>query len=689
MFLFTFQGIARHYGLEHGMLEYFLELPELVQRKRVEILNSVSNLRYGNENEVLQDFSCIRCGEKLKVGGHDKAIDHFSLHIWCDSTEKVHKFGQFVNSSVPQNDILDGLEVKYGLTAWLAHNKPALGSLYIGTANKYRNKFLTRTRNILSGIWCCLCQSVYSKSNFLGHYIHHLEPLIAKELASWDLSCRQCIGTTNKFLNYQNLKSHYIERHFKHKVVSVLADIRDISFIVHLRKEMNITVLVDLDEEEDSTLQKPFSNKISNEKQKKHEEVSSLVHAMPEEPKSFMLQLTSEYGSERIKQTSEGSYSSYNSVQDNQKVYPSNLETNTGEDKISSLLPRTLANEETNLIGKNINQHNSVSVHTKTDQKKRNIDSSPHRWLCEGRLLLLLDPIHPNNIDLFKTQWRLGQPVLIANSSAHLNKNLWHPKAFQNDFGHLRHDLINCLTGKTVPKASLHTFWKGFSWIKHRINDNNGTPMLLKLKDWPPSEDLAEFMPKRYEDLFRAFPMKDYTLRKGDLNLAGYLPEYCLKPELGPKMYIAYGSALYSGKASTNLHIDMSDAVNCLVYVGFPKDGNMEQNAKQVLREIDKAGCDILMKKRVRSKNTLPGALWHIFHPKHTIVIRDFLNQVALEKGKRLDPHDDPIHDQSTYLDQELRMRLYKEYGIQGIFLPSLYQSIGIILKSTFPNDVL
>ena len=98
----------------------------------------------------------------------------------------------------------------------------------------------------------------------------------------------------------------------------------------------------------------------------------------------------------------------------------------------------------------------------------------------------------------------------------------------------------------------------------------------------------------------------------------------------------------------------------------MPKDGNIEENARQVYREIDAAGCDILMKRRVRSKNTLPGALWHIYHPKHTVEIRNFLNQVALEKGKRLDPHDDPIHDQSTYLDQELRRRLYTEYGIQG-----------------------
>ena len=53
-------------------------------------------------------------------------------------------------------------------------------------------------------------------------------------------------------------------------------------------------------------------------------------------------------------------------------------------------------------------------------------------------------------------------------------------------------------------------------------------------------------------------------------------------------MYIAYGSALYSNKGSTNLHIDMSDAVNYLVYVGFPTDGNAEENAKEVFKVFKK-----------------------------------------------------------------------------------------------------
>lgn len=296
-----------------------------------------------------------------------------------------------------------------------------------------------------------------------------------------------------------------------------------------------------------------------------------------------------------------------------------------------------------------------------------NLDkSAPHRWLCDGRLLLLENPKNENNINMFQEQWIRGQPVLICNSSELLNQYLWHPEAFRKDFGHLHHDLVNCLTGKVVPKASLDKFWSGFQYIEHRLKDQNDTPMLLKLKDWPPTEDIAKYMPKRFKDVLDAYPLHEYTHREGDYNLAGYLPDHCLKPELGPKMYIAYGSALYSEKGSTNLHIDMSDAVNCLVYVGFPKDGNMEENAKQVFKEVDKAGCDVVMKRRIRDKKILPGALWHIFHPSDTVKIRDFLNKVALEKGVRLDPHDDPIHDQSTYLDETLRRRLYQEYGVKG-----------------------
>ena len=46
--------------------------------------------------------------------------------------------------------------------------------------------------------------------------------------------------------------------------------------------------------------------------------------------------------------------------------------------------------------------------------------------------------------------------------------------------------------------------------------------MLLKLKDWPPSSDIAEYMPKRFNNLFDSFPLpgksKIDSKYSGDLN---------------------------------------------------------------------------------------------------------------------------------------------------------------------------
>ena len=70
-----------------------------------------------------------------------------------------------------------------------------------------------------------------------------------------------------------------------------------------------------------------------------------------------------------------------------------------------------------------------------------------------------------------------------------------------------------------------------------------------------------------------ALPLPEYTSRNGILNLVARLPSRFVKPDLGPKMYSAYGSPLTGTKGTTNLHLDVSDAVNLMVYVGLPKDG--------------------------------------------------------------------------------------------------------------------
>lgn len=45
----------------------------------------------------------------------------------------------------------------------------------------------------------------------------------------------------------------------------------------------------------------------------------------------------------------------------------------------------------------------------------------------------------------------------------------------------------------------------------------------------------------RFNDLMQALPLPDYTRRDGKLNLTASLPDFFVKPDLGPKMYNAYG----------------------------------------------------------------------------------------------------------------------------------------------------
>ncbi|KAA0198903.1 JmjC domain-containing histone demethylation protein-like [Hyalella azteca] len=310
-----------------------------------------------------------------------------------------------------------------------------------------------------------------------------------------------------------------------------------------------------------------------------------------------------------------------------------------------------------------------------------------HSWLCDGKLLRLHDPTNVNNIHIFQDQWKRGQPVMVSGAGQLFKQDLWRPYSFAKDFGEVKNDLINCLTGNIVPNQTMRKFWDGFENYSKRLKDEKGNPMILKLKDWPPGDDFAEFLPMRFKDLMEKLPMGDYTRRDGTLNLAGRLPECFVKPDLGPKMYIAYGSALYPQKASTNLHLDISDAVNVMCYSGVPKDGSTEEDVKAALKAIDDAGCDLLTRRRAREPETVPGALWHIYHARDADKIRDLLNKVAIANGVKLEPYHDPIHDQSWYLDRPLRERLYKEYGVEGY---SILQCMGdaIFIPAGAPHQV-
>lgn len=377
----------------------------------------------------------------------------------------------------------------------------------------------------------------------------------------------------------------------------------------------------------------------------------------------------------------------------------------SGGDSIYTEIARTLLQEELDTNGDGLdlaalleNQkddlieepaapppHESKKKLARTMEKYPN---TPHSWLCDGRLLLLEDLTCKKNIKLFQNQWRRGQPVMVSKITDHLDLELWRPESFSRDFGVRTNDLVNCLNGKVVTGRTMKDFWDGFECIEKRLMDGKDRPMLLKLKDWPPGDDFAEILPERYADLMKSLPMGEYTFRTGELNLASRLPTYFVPPDLGPKMYNAYGSALHSDKGTTNLHLDVSDAVNVMVYVGISKeDGKSREYIQKAFQAIDEGGCDILMRGRVREKERTPGALWHIFSPKDVPKIRQFLNGVILKKGGKIHDNHDPIHDQTHYLDKKLRQELKKQFNVTGY---AIAQCLGdaVFIPAGAPHQV-
>jgi hypothetical protein len=114
---------------------------------------------------------------------------------------------------------------------------------------------------------------------------------------------------------------------------------------------------------------------------------------------------------------------------------------------------------------------------------------------------------------------------------------------------------------------NIHKFFDGYS--RGAIGPQ-GLPLLLKLKDWPQDSLFGEELPRHEDEFMSALPFRDYTdPQSGSLNLAVTLPKNVIRPDLGPKTYIAYGVAqeLGIGDSVTNIHCDVADAVNLSVTV--------------------------------------------------------------------------------------------------------------------------
>ncbi|CAL5368921.1 unnamed protein product [Camellia sinensis] len=182
--------------------------------------------------------------------------------------------------------------------------------------------------------------------------------------------------------------------------------------------------------------------------------------------------------------------------------------------------------------------------------------------------------IQHEDLKHFQWHWYKGEPVIVSDVLDTTSGLSWEPMVMWRAFRqitNLKHSqlldvtAINCLDWCEVD-INVHQFFKGY--LEGRF-DSYDWPQILKLKDWPPSSLFDERLPRHGAEFTSCLPFKEYTHpRCGFLNLATKLPEATLKPDLGPKTYIAYGVAqeLGRGDSVTKLHCDMSDAVNILTH---------------------------------------------------------------------------------------------------------------------------
>ncbi|KAK8589874.1 hypothetical protein V6N12_024264 [Hibiscus sabdariffa] len=137
----------------------------------------------------------------------------------------------------------------------------------------------------------------------------------------------------------------------------------------------------------------------------------------------------------------------------------------------------------------------------------------------------------------------------------------------------------------------------------------NLRPKMLKLKDWPPSDKFDNLFPRHCDEFISMLPFQEYTdPRCGILNLAVKLPPGVIKPDLGPKAYIACGIVVELGKGDsvTNLHYDLSDAVNILTHTAEVALSKEQLVAMEKLKLAHKAQDERSVQRDTRKISTFP-----------------------------------------------------------------------------------
>ncbi|KAI5790605.1 hypothetical protein DFH27DRAFT_570624 [Peziza echinospora] len=290
-------------------------------------------------------------------------------------------------------------------------------------------------------------------------------------------------------------------------------------------------------------------------------------------------------------------------------------------------------------------------------------------------------PIESLTTDRFQSHWlnSPGVPLVVTGLLDRFSLS-WDDKYFIRKYGRqtcLLHDTSLRNPDQFPINGFVEDFFLGLNDARLRRSYSGKAPKVgsWKLKDWPPQADFSSVFPALFQDFENAVPSPEYSTRLGWLNLASRGPVGWVRPDLGPKMYCAYPAVDFLPKervegqkvvvkGTTNLHLDMTDAVNIMVYTS-----PIPQPTPKHFYPPPPEGEPI-------------GAIWDIFPPSTAARLREYLRKKFPESLI-----DDPIHRQVFYLDESDLRKLADQRGVRSW---RIYQKPGeaVYIPAGCPHQV-